>query len=226
MTSEIYGPGSTQPPAVSVIDAPVGRKLNNALTMKFSEGDGDPFATALQSGGDGAGKKLGILFGFKNGSAGAHLVTYADGTTLTVPTVDGAPTLVTRGDGSAVATITRGDTTTATGPDGQVVLSFGPDPVAPSTSARDRLQLTDATGAQVATMDAIKPGGGYTTGDLVEAADFVLGGFQSQTGGALPLHRLGVRTVLYRALTPLERDVVVAASVELGISIRPYVTGM
>ena len=93
------------------------------------------------------------------------------------------------------------------------------------TSARDRLQVTDAGGAAVATMDVIKPGGGYTTGDLIEAADFVLSGFQSQTGGALPLHRLGVRTVLYRALTPLERDVVVAASVELGISVRPYVTG-
>jgi hypothetical protein len=225
MSSEIYGPGASEtPPAVSVIDAPVGRKLNNALTMKFSEGEGDPFATALQSGGDGAGKKLGILFGFKNGSAGAHVVTYADGSTLTVPTVDGEPTLVARGD-TTVATITRGETTTATGPDGQVVLSFLPDPAEPVTSARDRLRLTDASGRPVATMDVIKPGGGYTTGDLVEAADFVLGGFQSQTGGALPMHRLGVRTVLYRALTPLERDVVVAASVELGISIRPYVAG-
>ncbi len=96
--------------------------------MKFVEDGGEePFATALQSGADGAGKKLGILFGFKNGSAGAHVVTYADGPTLTVPTVDGEPTLVTRGD-TAVATITRGETTTATGPDGQVVLEFLPGP--------------------------------------------------------------------------------------------------
>ena len=227
MSSEIYGPGSSEtPPAVSVIDAAVGRKLNNALTMKFVEGGGEePFATALQSGGDGAGKKLGILFGFKNGSPGAHVVTYADQTTLTVPTVDGAPTMVTRGDGSAVASITRGDTTTAAGPDGQVVLSFLPDPVEPVASTHDRIRVTDAGGAHVATMDVIKPGGGYNTGDLIEAADFVLSGFQSQTGGSLPLHRLGVRTVIHRPLTPLEREVVVAASVELGISVRPYIAG-
>src|SRR4051794_16717152 len=102
--SDLYGPsdgatgdGAAKP--VAVIDAPCGRKLNNALTMRFlrssptqpgepaesgesGEGGegGEPFATALQSGGDGVGKKLGILFGFKNGSAGTHVLTYADGT--------------------------------------------------------------------------------------------------------------------------------------------------
>jgi hypothetical protein len=221
MSSDIYGPGSPEPSApVAVIDAAVGRKLNNALTMKFLEGGGEePFATALQSGADGAGKKLGILFGFKNGSPGAHEVTYADGSTLAVPTVDGAPTLVSR-DGTEIASITRGVTTTATTPDGATVLTFQPDPTG---SSGDRMRVVDADGAHVATTAVIRPGGGYTGADLVGDIDVVLNGFQSRTGGSLPFLVLGVRTALYRDLTPLERDVVVAASVELGISVRPYV---
>ena len=228
MSSEIYGPGSSEPSApVSVIDAPVGRKLNNALTMRFLEGDveGEPFATALQSGADGAGKKLGILFGFKNGSPGAHEVTYADGSTLTVPTVDGSPTLVAR-DGAHVASITRGEPTTATTPDGQTILTFLPDPAAASTASHFRMKVVDAGGAHVATSDVIRPGGGYTGADLVGALDVALNGFRYHAGGSLPIHVLGVRTALYRELTQLERDVVVAASVELGISVRPYIAAM
>lgn len=227
MSSDIYGPGGSETPApVSVIDAPVGRKLNNALTVRFLEGGGEePFATALQSGADGAGKKIGILFGFKNGAPGAHEVTYADGSTLTVPTVDGSPTLVAR-DGTHVASITRGETTTATTPDGAAVLTFLPDPVEPESSGRFRMKLVDAAGEHVATSDVIRAGGGYTGADLVGALDGVLNGFQFRAGGSLPIHILGVRTVLYRELTALERDVVVAASVELGISVRPYIAAM
>jgi hypothetical protein len=227
MSSEIYGPGSPTPPAVSVIDAPVGRKLNNALTMRFLEdGAEEPFATALQSGGDGAGKKLGILFGFKNGAPGAHAVTYADGGTLTVRTVDTGPSAVTRGDGSAVATIVRGETTTATAPDGAHLLTFSSDPTQPTASSHYRLRVVDGPGDLVATMDVIRTGGSYSTGDLVEALDLVTSGFQSGTGGSLPLPFAGIRTVVHRALTVWERDVIVAASVEIGIAVRPYVTAM
>ena len=115
----------TQP--VAVIDGPCGRKLNNALTMRFlHNGTGEPFATAQQCAANGAGKKLGILFGFKNGSEGAHVLTYADGSTLTVPVVDEQPTLATRGDGSAAFTITRGETTAVTTPEGAaLVRAFG-----------------------------------------------------------------------------------------------------
>lgn len=224
MPSDIYGPSAPEPSApVAVIDAPVGRKLNNALTMRFLQGsEEEPFATALQSGADGAGKKLGILFGFKNGAAGAHEVTYADGSTLTVPTVDGSPTLVAR-DGTAVASITRGETSTATTPDGATVLTFLPDPAEPESSARFRIRVVDAAGTHIATSDVIRAGGGYTGADLVGALDVALNGFQFRAGGSLPIHVLGVRTVLYRELNAVERDVVVAASVELGISVRPYI---
>ena len=228
MSSQIYGPATPEPPpALSVIDGRMGRKLSNALTMKFHEGAAEePFATAVQCAGGGTGAKLGVLFGFKNGSPGAHVVTYADGSTLTVPTLAEGPTTVTLGDGAVVATLTRGATTAAATPDGSTVLSFLPDPVEPATSARDRLRVLDGGGAHLATMDVIKPGGGYDTGDLIEAVDFVMSGFQGQTGGALPLPRIGVRTILHRQPSPLERDVLVAAAVELGIGLRRYVTEM
>ena len=230
--SDIYGPGSAQPgpTPVAVIDGACGRKLNNALTMKFLDnGAGEPFATALQSGGDGAGKKLGILFGFKNGSEGTHVVTYDDGTTLAVPVVDLEPTHVTRGDGAAVCTITRGETTAITTPDGAPLLTFLPDPVDPKPSSHYRLQVDDAAGARLATLDVIRDAASYSdvgVGDVLDAVDFVMGGFVSEPGGSLPLPFLGTRVSIYRDLTPLERDAVLAACVEIGIGVRPYVTAM
>ena len=232
--SDVYGPsdgaGADAPKPVAVIDGACGRKLNNALTMRFlRNGTGEPFATALQSGGDGVGKKLGILFGFRNGSEGTHVLTYADGTTLDVPVVDLEPTHVTRGDGTAGCTITRGETTNVAGPDGATVLSFLPDPVEPEASSHFRLRIEDATGVHVATMDVIRQGGGYDDVgivDVLEAVGFVAGGFVSDAGGSLPLPFLGTRVVLFRELTPLEQDALLAACVEIGIGVRPYVAAM
>jgi hypothetical protein len=232
--SDIYGPsdgaGGAAPKPVAVIDGPCGRKLNNAITMRFlRNGTGEPFATALQSGNDGVGKKLGVLFGFKNGAAGTHTVTYADDTTLAVPVVDLEPTHVTRGDGSAVCTITRGETTAITAPDGSAVLTFLPDPVEPKLDSCYRLRIEDGSGVHVATMDVIRQGSGYEDVgvlDVLDAVDFVAGGFVSDPGGSLALPFLGTRIVLFREPTPLEQDALLAASVEIGIAVRPYVTAM
>ena len=230
--SDIYGPsdgaGADAPKPVAVIDGACGRKLNNALTMRFlRNGTGDPFATALQSGGDGVGKKLGILFGFKNGATGTHVLTYPDGTTLAVPVVELEPTQVTRGDGSAVCTITRGPTSTITAPDGATVLSFLPDPVEPEASSHFRIRIEDGTDAHVATMDVIRQAEyDIGIGDVLDAVDFVAGGFVSDAGGSLPLPLLGTRIMLFRELTSLEQDALLAAAVEIGIGVRPYVTAM
>jgi hypothetical protein len=224
------GAGADVPKPVTVVDGVCGRKLNNALTMRFlRNGTGEPFATALQSGGDGVGKKLGILFGFRNGSAGTHVLTYADGTTLDVPVVDLEPTHVTRGDGTAVCTIARGETTMISAPDGTAVLSFLPDPVEPEASSHFRMRMADGSGAHLATMDVIRQGGKYDDvgiADVLEAVDFVAGGFVSDAGGSLPLPFLGTRIVLLRELTPLEQDALLAACVEIGIGVRPYVAAM
>jgi hypothetical protein len=231
--SDIYGPsdgaGVDAPKPVAIIDGACGRKLNNALTMRFlRNGTGEPFATALQSGGDGVGKKLGILFGFKNGATGTHVLTYADGTTLDVPVMDVDPTQVTRGDGTVVCTITRGETTTISAPDGTTVLAFLPDPVEPEASSHFRIRIEDGTGAHVATMDVIRQAeyGDLGIGDVLEAVDFVAGGFVSDTGGSLPLPLLGTRIAQFRELAPLEQDALLAACVEIGIGVRPYVAAM
>jgi len=236
--SDLYGPsdggaGDSAATPVAVIDGPCGRKLNNALTMRFLRSvagtePGEPFATALQSGGDGVGKKLGVLFGFKNGSSGTHVVTYADGTTLDVPVVDLQPTHVTRGDGSAVCTITRGETTAVITPDGAALLTFLPDPVEPEASAFFRLRVEDGAGAHVATMDVIRDASYGEVGvlEVLEAIDFVAGGFVSDSGGSLPLPFLGTRIVLFREPTALEQDALLAAAVEIGIGVRPYVAAM
>jgi len=215
---------------IAVIDGPCGRKLNNALTMRFlRNGTGDPLATALQGGADGVGKKLGILFGFKNGSEGTHVVTYADGTTLSVPVVADQPTHVTRGDGAAVCTITRGDTTAITAPDGSPLLTFSAENVDPKGSAHYRLRVADGSGSLAAYLDVIRTNASYDdigVGDVLDAVDFALGGFVSEPGGSLPLPFLGTRTILFRELSPLELDALLAASVEIGIGVRPYVVEM
>lgn len=215
---------------VGVIDGACGRKLNNALTMRFLEGGAaEPFATALQCAENGAGKKLGILFGFKNGSEGTHVLTFTDGGTLSVPVVSGSPSAVTRGDGSAVCTITRGVTTAITTPDGDLLLGLGPDPVEAKASSHYRIRVADGAGGHLATLDVIRQGGSYEEWgvlDALEAVDFVIGGFQSGPGGALALPFLGTRVVLFREPTPLEREALLAACVEIGIGVRPYVEVM
>lgn len=215
---------------VAVIDGPCGRKLNNALTMRFlRNGTGEPIATALQGASDGVGKKLGILFGFKNGSEGTHVVTYADGTTLSVPVVADQPTRVTRGDGTDVCTITQGETTTITAPDGSPLLAFSTENVDPKGRAHYRLRVADGSGALVAYLDVIRTTGSYDDigiADVLEAVDFVAGGFVSEPGGSLPLPFLGTRIILFRDLAPAEQDALLAACVEIGIAVRPYVVEM
>ena len=215
---------------IAVIDGPCGRRLNNALTMRFlRNGTGEPIATALQGGADGVGKKLGILFGFKNGSEGTHVLTYADGTTLSVPVVADQPTRVTRGDGTDVCTITRGETTAIATPDGSPLLAFSADNVDPKGSAHYRLRVVDGAEALVAYLDVIRTTGSYDDiglGDVLDAVDFALGGFVSEPGGSLPLPFLGTRVVLFREPSPLELDALLAACVEIGIGVRPYVVEM
>jgi hypothetical protein len=69
---------------------------------------GDPLATGVQGAADGATGKLGILFGFRNGGTGNHVVTYQDGATLRIASRDRAPTVLSRLDGTEIATVHRG----------------------------------------------------------------------------------------------------------------------
>src|SRR5438874_1118299 len=98
----------TQPGGATMIVGRVGRTLSNALTMTFSDGPDRTVATAVQSGGDGVGRKLGVLFGFANGGTGTHVLTYPDGARVLVRSGERKPTVVSRADGVEIATVHRG----------------------------------------------------------------------------------------------------------------------
>ena len=100
---------STPSGPATVIEGRVVHKKSNALQITFHDGPGDPFAVGVQGQGDGKGKKLGVLFGFKNGGTGNHVLTFRDGPVIGVASRDGQPSVFTFADGRPVATVTRGE---------------------------------------------------------------------------------------------------------------------
>ena len=91
-------------PLPTIFEGRCVHKASNALQITFHDGPDEPFAVGVQGAGDSRGKRLGILFGFKNGGPGNHLVTYRDGSVLGVSSRDLAPTVLTR-DGVEIATV-------------------------------------------------------------------------------------------------------------------------
>ncbi|MCW2647500.1 MAG: hypothetical protein JWP07_3609 [Pseudonocardiales bacterium] len=57
---------SDVPAESTIIEGHVVHTKSNALQITFRDGTGDPFAVGVQGAGDGKGKRLGVLFGFKN----------------------------------------------------------------------------------------------------------------------------------------------------------------
>jgi hypothetical protein len=57
---------SDVPAESTIIEGHVVHQKSNALQITFRDGTGDPFAVGVQGAGDGKGKRLGVLFGFKN----------------------------------------------------------------------------------------------------------------------------------------------------------------
>jgi hypothetical protein len=210
---------------VKVIEGRAARKrTTNALRVDFQDGPGDPFASALQAGGDGTGKKLGVLFGFKNGGVGTHVLTFADGTELTVESKDLEPSVFSRADGTAVVTVTRGATSTAVGSDGRTILTFTPDSHEPKTLDLFRMHLSDGAGLDVGRLDVVRRNSGFTVTDVVDALEEVF--WWQRPGQPLKLPILGTRATLSRDLTPLERDVLLGACVDITIGLRPYISAM
>ncbi len=127
-----------------LIDVRAERGANNALRLVFRDGPDEPFATARQEAGGGFGRKLGVLFGFKNGGTGTHELTVG-GRSLGVVSKDGQPTDITDGvGGEVVARVERGATSTATAADGRALLTFaarGPEAKTPFPLLGARLVL-------------------------------------------------------------------------------------
>jgi hypothetical protein len=206
-----------------VIEGRVVHRSSNALEMAFHDGPGDPFAVGVQGRGDGFGKKLGTLFGFKNGGAGHHTVTYRDGSILEVASNDGAPSLFTRA-GEEVAVVTRGATSTASS-HGNDIVHFLADPDEAVTVDLFRLIVTGPSGGVFGRLDVIRKLDGWTVSRALYGAVNELF-WWDQAGQAMSVPILGTRLTLTRPLVGPERHVLVGACVDMAIGLRPYLTEM
>ena len=109
--------------------------------------------------------------------------------------------MLTRSDGSALATVERGDVSTALAPDGSPLLRFEPDPVEDCTPDLFRMVATDSDGATVGSLDVIRKVPGWTVSRAIDgAATFAI--WWDRAGQPLPVPVLGTRLVTVRPLTP------------------------
>jgi hypothetical protein len=207
-----------------VIEGRVVHRSSNALEMTFHDGPGDPFAVGVQGRGDGLGKRLGTLFGFKNGGAGHHTVTYRDGSILEVASNDGAPSVFTGEVGGEVAVVTRGATSTASS-HGNPIAHFLPDPEEAVTVDLFRLVVTGPTDEELGRLDVIRKLDGWTVSRAFYGAVNELF-WWDQPGQAMSVPILGTRLTLTRPPVGPERHVLVGACVDMAIGLRPYVSEM
>jgi hypothetical protein len=203
----------------------VVHKKSNALQITFHDAEGDPFAVGVQGAGAGKGKKIGVLFGFKNGGTGNHQLTFADGRVLGVASKDGAPSDFSDQQGSHIATVARGETSAAVLANGTNLFQFTGDPEDGKTVELFRLLITTGAGEQVGRLDVIRKDTGWTISRAVDAAwdDYI---WWDHAGRALPIPILGTRLTLTRPVVGIERDVLLCACVDMAIGLRPYAACM
>jgi hypothetical protein len=223
MTSE---PAGERP---IIIDGRVSRRTSNALTITFTEGTDEPIATAQQGSEDGRGKKLGVLFGFKNGGPGQHGLTFADGHKLTVHSREQQPTSISD-DSREIAVVNRvskggPDVSTALA-DGRPLLTFASDPDEPVTAEVFRAKIADGSGVDIGWVNVVRKTSGWASFSDVLLASWDLDYYINRTGKALPILILGTRLMLTRVPSPLERDVLLATCVDMALGIRPYIPEM
>ncbi|GAB0106913.1 hypothetical protein JMUB6875_59030 [Nocardia sp. JMUB6875] len=184
-----------------MIEGRVVHKVSNALKITFSAGPGDPLAVGVRGAGNGLGAKAAILFGFKNSGTGKHRITYADGSVVWVESRSSEPTVLSRGDGTAIGTIQRADTSTAVGSTAGTLFHFVPDAEEAETPELYRLVVLDRMGEETGRLDVVRASTGH-----------------------IPI--LGTRLRLRHPLDRVERDVLLGACVDITLGLRPYVAAM
>lgn len=208
-----------------MIEGRVVHKTSNALKITFSDGPGEPLAVGVQGAGDGAGGKLAMLFGFKNGGTGKHRITYSDGAIVWVESKAKEPTVITHGDGTPLATVERGDASSAVSSTGGTLFRFVPDPDEARTPEVFRILVQDAQGEDVGRLDVIRSAGGWT---LKSIADDLYNTYiwWDHAGGPLPVPLLGTRLMLRTPVEGAARDVLLGACVDIALGLRPYTEAM
>lgn len=208
-----------------MIEGRVVHKTSNALKITFADGPGEPLAVGVQGAGDGAGAKLATLFGFKNGGTGKHRITYPDGSIIWVESKSKEPTVITRDDGTPLATIERGDTSSAVSATGGTLFRFVPDPDEARTPELFRMLVQDAHGQELGRLDVIRMAGGWTLGRVAnELYNTYL--WWDHAGQALPVPLLGTRLMMRAPVDSVARDVLLGACVDIALGLRPYTVDM
>ena len=213
------------PQPTFLIDGRCVHKVSNALKVTFTDGPDEPLAVGEQGVNDGKGKKFATLLGFKNGGAGNHRISLRGGETIGVATLDGKPSQFSRVDGTVFATATRSATTTIADSAGRTLLTVGPDPVEAKSPELFRLQVFDGSGNLTAGIDVIRKASGWSLAQKLLNADMALY-WWDHAGAPLPIPLLGARIAGYRPVSELERDLLLAISVDIVIGLRPYVAEM
>lgn len=211
--------------AVTLIEGRVKHRTSNALQITFHAGPGEPVAVGVQSAGDGRGRRLGVLFGFKNGGTGNHQLHYPDGRVVGVASRDGAPSQFTTASGSPLATVHRGDASSAVLPDGRELFWFTADPDEPVTADLYRLRVAAPDHGEIGRLDVIRRAQGWSVMRTLDAIDdFFI--WMDRAGQPLPIPIHGTRLWLTEPITDVQRDVLLAACVDIAIGLRPYVAAM
>ena len=200
----------------------VGRKLNNSLTMQFTTGPNEVVADAVQSGGDGTGRKIGVLFGFINGGTGTHELTGADGTIIRVQSREMKSTLFTSGAGAPIGEAERGDETAVCDAQGATVFRVVAHPDDAKSADAFRASLVDGSGTRFGSLDIVRRPAGWSVGrDLV---DDVL--WFGRAGQSLKIPLLGTNLEFERPPSSAEGNFALAVCVDLAIGLRPYIAAM
>ncbi|MFC9996903.1 hypothetical protein [Nocardia sp. NPDC127526] len=202
-----------------------GLGASRALHITFSVGPDEPLAVGVQGAGNGVGARAAILFGLQNVGVGRHLLTYTDGSVVWVDSHRDMPTVVSRGDGAAIGKIVRAETSTAVGATAGTLFHFVPDPEHRDTADLFHLLVLDRMGEEAGRLDVVRTVAGWSAGRLANGA----GGtflWWDRTGPPLRVPILGTRLVIGHALDKTERDVLLAACVDIALGLRPYVGAM
>jgi len=198
------------------LDGKASRKKNNALSVQFVDGNG-AVATAVQSGDDGRKTRTAVLMGWRNGGAGRHLVTFADGRKQVVEVTADAAVRVSDDAGQELATITSGSPSTYRSADGATVLSIEPD--GPPTAGKVPMVIRRPGGEVVAQMVDVRTNTEWTVRDSLRVVSDLYMLVTASGAGSLPMRRFGTQVTSDTAPYPAEVDALIAITVAVCIGL-------
>ncbi|MGN6605695.1 MAG: hypothetical protein ACTHMS_01605 [Jatrophihabitans sp.] len=202
------------------LDAKASRRKNNALALQVVDDTG-AVATAVQSSADGRRTRTAVLMGWRNGGAGRHGVTFADGREQVVEVAGGAPTRVLDAGGAVVATITPGAPSEYRAADGAVVLHVQPD--GPPTKGKLPMAVTRPDGSVLARAVDVRTNTEWSVRDALRDAGDLVMLVTGSGAGSLPMRRFGLQVTADAPPSTAERDALVAIAVAITIGLADLV---